>query len=123
VKHGPRQLNVAKVAGTLRHALTARLALEVAVDGAHSRIHQSAHLRLPGRLVHDLGMLDLGDRIGFLKRRQLENIRILRSCTNYLFRREDAKLDLLDFAQRRRRVRELVTKHDGRRDENRGRSG
>jgi len=39
VEDGPSEFDVAKVTRTLGHAFTARLALEIAVDGAHARVH------------------------------------------------------------------------------------
>lgn len=109
------QFYVAKVAGTLGHALSAGLAFKVSVDGTHARIHQATELRFVGGLIHDLWMLDLGHGIGFLWDRRTINKpwtgnRWGNGSHNFL-RRKDAKLDFLDFADGSRRVRELVTKH------------
>ena len=66
MKHRPRQLDVAKVARARSHPLTTRLTLEIPINRPHPWIHQTTHLRLARRLVHDLGMLNLGHRDGFL---------------------------------------------------------
>jgi len=89
------QFYVAKVAGTLGHALPAGLAFKVSVDGTHAGVHQATELGFMGSLIHDLWMLNFGYRIGF----------------DFLWRK-NAKLDFLDLADGSRRVRELVTKHD-----------
>ena len=76
------KLDMPEVTGTLSHPLPTRLTLEIPVDCAQPRIHQSAHLGLVCRLVHNLGMLDLSDRVRFLWyrgqpemcKRTLENI-------------------------------------------------
>ena len=66
MEHGSSEFDVAKMARALGHALATRLALEVAVYGAHPRVHEAALLRSSARLVHNLGVFDLGDRVGFL---------------------------------------------------------
>lgn len=66
MKNGSGQLNVPKVTWALRHALPARLALEVPVDSAHPWVHETAHLGFVGGFVHDFGVLDFGDRVCFL---------------------------------------------------------
>lgn len=66
MKNRSCQLNMTKVPWTFRHPLSTRLTLEVTVDGAHSRIHQSAHLWLMGSLVHNLWMFYLGHGNSFL---------------------------------------------------------
>ena len=53
------QLYVTKVTWAFRHAFTARLAFEVAVNGAHARVHQSAQLWFVRGFIHNLGMLNL----------------------------------------------------------------
>jgi hypothetical protein len=67
MEDGASELDMTEVAGALGHALTAGLALEVAVDGAHLGVHEAANLGFLGDLIHDLRVLDLGDRIGFLR--------------------------------------------------------
>ena len=66
VEDGPRQLNMPKVPWTLRHPLSTRLTLEIAVYCAHPRIHETTQLGLVGRFVHDLRMVNFGDRVRFL---------------------------------------------------------
>jgi hypothetical protein len=39
MKDRPGELDVAEMTGTLGHTFTARLALEVAVDGPHPGVH------------------------------------------------------------------------------------
>jgi len=95
MKNWPGQFYVAKMTWTLGHTLPAGLTLEISVNGTHARIHQASEFRFMTRFIHDLWMLNLGNRVGF----------------DFLWRK-DTKLDLLDFADRSRRVRELVTKHD-----------
>jgi hypothetical protein len=56
--HRSCKFDVTEMIRTFRHALTAGLALEIAVDGTHTRIHQSAYLRLVSSLVHDLWVLN-----------------------------------------------------------------
>lgn len=69
----PGQFYVAKVSRTFGHALSAGLAFKVSVDGAHAWIHQATELRFVGGLVHDLWVLNLGYRIGFLQDRRMFN--------------------------------------------------
>jgi hypothetical protein len=59
---------------TFRHALTAGLTLEIAVDGTHTRIHQSTHLRLVSSLVHDLWVLDFRNGVRFLSDANKHNV-------------------------------------------------
>jgi hypothetical protein len=66
MEHGPSQLYVAKVTWTLGHPFATCLTLEIPVNRAHSRIHQSTDFWFVRRLIHDLGVLDLGDRVTFL---------------------------------------------------------
>ena len=66
MKHGPGQLDVSKMTRALGHPLTTRLTLEIPINRPHPWIHQTTHLRLARRLVHDLGMLNLGYGDGFL---------------------------------------------------------
>lgn len=68
MEHGPRKLNVSKVTWTLRHALSACLAFEVAVYCAHSRIHQAADLRLVRCFIHNLSKFDFCNRVCFLSK-------------------------------------------------------
>lgn len=68
VKDGSRQFYMTKMPWTLGHPFATRLTLEIAVNRAHTGVHQSAHLRLVGSFVHDLRMLDLCDGVGFLER-------------------------------------------------------
>ena len=117
VEDGPRQLNMPKVPWTLRHPLSTRLTLEIAVYCAHTRVHETSELGLVGGLVHDLGMFNFGDRIRFLPlvvRNTLKPQKNGRD-TYYLLWREDTKLDLLDLTDRRRRVCKSVAKHVGKR--------
>lgn len=58
---------MAKVSGTLRHAFSARLTLEVPIRRTHPRIIQAAHFKLVCSLIDDFRMFNLGDRIRFLK--------------------------------------------------------
>ena len=104
------QLNMPKMAGTLRHAFSTRLAFEVAVDSAHAGIHQSAHLRFMCGFVHDFWMFDFGDRDSFLWQCQFSVVKLLRNTYNFL-RRENTKLYLLNFANWSRGKSELVTEH------------
>jgi len=60
------QLDMTEMSGALSHALRARLALEVAVDGTHAGIVQTADLGPLGALVNQLCVLDLGHRHVFL---------------------------------------------------------
>ena len=66
MENGPRQLDMPEMSWTLRHPLSTRLTLEIAVYCAHTRVHETSELRLVGGLVHDLGMFNFGDRIRFL---------------------------------------------------------
>lgn len=67
MKDRSRQLNVTKMAGTLRHSFTASLALEIPVNCTHPRIHKSPSFRLVCRFIHNLWMFNLGNRVGFLQ--------------------------------------------------------
>jgi len=69
----PGQFYVAKMAGALGHALSARLTFEVSVDGTHTGIHQATELRFVGSLIHDLWVLNLGYGVGFLRDRRTVN--------------------------------------------------
>ncbi|KAF8223136.1 hypothetical protein L208DRAFT_559920 [Tricholoma matsutake] len=60
------QLNMTKMARTLRHPFTTSLTLEIPVNGAHPRIHESAQLGLVGGFVHDFWMFNFGDGVSFL---------------------------------------------------------
>ena len=60
------QLNVTKMTGALRHSFTTGLTLKVPINGTHARVHQPPNLRSMSRLIHNLGMFDLGNRVGFL---------------------------------------------------------
>lgn len=68
MKDGSRQLNVTKMARTLRHPFTTRLTLEVPVDGAHTWIHKPPSLRLVRGLIHNFWVFDFGDGVSFLWR-------------------------------------------------------
>jgi len=94
MKHRPRQLDMAKMTRTLRHTLTTSLTLEVPVNGAQTGIHQAANLWLVGRLVHNLRMFDLCDRI----------------CFDLLWRK-NTKLNFLHLADWSRGICELVAEH------------
>jgi hypothetical protein len=115
MKDRPGELDVAEMTGTFGHTFTARLALEVAVDGPHPGVHETADLGFPGGLVHDLGMLDFGYRVRFLQTHDSsisEGPDIGRCMqAHYLFRREDTELNLPDLAHGRGREGELMTKH------------
>lgn len=104
------QFNMTKMARTLRHAFSTCLALEVAVDSAHTGIHQSAHLRLMCSFVHDFWMFDFGDRDGFLWHCQFSVLKLLQNTYNFL-RRENTKLYFLNFANWSRGKSELMTEH------------
>ena len=98
-----------EVTRALRHTLSARLALEIPIDSAQPRIHQSASLRLMSCLIHHFRMLNLRDRVRFLLHRGKPG-KMLNEYTetyNFLWR-EDTKLHLLHFANRSRRISELV---------------
>jgi hypothetical protein len=103
MKDRPRQLYVTEMTRTLRHPLATRLALEIPVYCSHSRVHQTAHLRFVGGLVHDLRILDFGDRVGFLatRKKNLSAGTIGNSVgvTYDFLWREDTKLHLLHFSQ------------------------
>ena len=121
MENGPCQLNVPKMARTLRHPLTTRLTLEISVYCTHSRVHEASQLGFVGGLVHDLGMFNFGDRIRFLPlvvrnalKRAEKDI-----STYYFLRREDSELNLSHFADGCRRVCELVTKHGERQERGR----
>lgn len=66
MKHRSSQLNMAEMTWTLRHALSASLALEIPINRSKTRIHQPSSFRLVGCFVHNFRMLDFGDRVGFL---------------------------------------------------------
>ena len=85
---------MAKVTWTLGDVLIARLALEVPVDGAESRIAEASDLGPLVALLERLWELDAGDA---------ESLDLVR--------REDPELDRLDAAQRRARVRKRVERH------------
>lgn len=78
------QLDVAKVPRAFGHVLSARLALELAIDGAESRIIQAKFAGLCLLGVHRLGVLDVRDT------HRLD-----------LLRRQESELDLLDRLDRR----------------------
>lgn len=92
---GLGQLDVAKVTWTLRHVLIARLALELAIDGAEAGIVEAFFARLGASFVHGLWVLDMAD-----------------THVLDLFRRQQTKLHLFDRAQRRIRVRKEKIRHD-----------
>ena len=118
VEDGLCQLDMPKMPWTLRHPLTTRLTLEIAVYCAHPRIHETTQLGLVGRFVHDLRMFNFGDRVRFLLLvvRNASKGRKSGSKTYYLLWGEDTKLDLSHFADGCRRVCELVTKHGERQE-------
>lgn len=60
------KLDMTKMSGALGHAFRASLALEVAVNGTHAGIVQTADLGPLGALVNQLCVLDLGHRHVFL---------------------------------------------------------
>lgn len=66
MKHRSCEFDMSKVPWTLGHTLTASLALEVAVNCTHARIHQATEFWLVCGLIHDLGVFNLCDRICFL---------------------------------------------------------
>ena len=61
------KLNMSKMPWAFRHSLTARLALKIPIYCSHSRIHEPTRLRLSSRLIENLWMLNLRDRVCFLK--------------------------------------------------------
>ena len=95
VKDRLRQLDVAKVTGTLGHILIACGTLELAIDGTQAWVVQSSVSRLQLALVHRLGVQDVSD-----------------THVLYLLRGQKPKLNLLDRAQRRIAVREVEVRHD-----------
>ena len=110
VEHGPGQVNVAKVAGALGHALTARLALVVPVNRAKAGVRKTADLVLPCSIILHLGVLDFAHR-----KRSLDDCSVwysnTSSHTHNLLRAQDAKLDLAHRTMRRNRRRKPVTVH------------
>ena len=60
---------VTKVTWTFQHVLFTGLTLEIPVDGGHAWIHEATKFWLVGGLIHDLGMLDLCDRVRVLQPR------------------------------------------------------
>ena len=66
MKYRSSQFNMSKMTWAFRHALTTSLALEIAINGAHTRIHETTNLRLVSGLVHHLGMFNFGDGVRFL---------------------------------------------------------
>lgn len=56
-----------KMPWALRHPFPTRLTLEITVNRAHAGVHQSTHLWLVSSFVHDLRVLDLCDRVRFLR--------------------------------------------------------
>lgn len=66
MKYRPSQFDVPKMTWAFRHAFTTSLALEVAIDGTHTRIHEATYLGLVGGFIHNLGMFDFGDGVRFL---------------------------------------------------------
>jgi len=116
MENWPRQFNMTKVTWTLGHSLTASLTLEIPVDSAHARIHQSTHLGLVRGLIHDFWMFDFGNRVRFLGR---QNDRIFfkreklnkKSYTHNFLGRKDTKLHFFNFADWGRRIGELMAEH------------
>jgi hypothetical protein len=106
MKNGSRKVDVTEVPRTFSHSFTTRLALEVPVNGTHSRVHETTHLRFVSGLVHDLGVFDFGYRVRFLRGcEQLPvSLRARNSNSNtYNFLwRENTKLYFLHFADWRR---------------------
>jgi len=92
-RHG--QLDVAKVAGTLSHVLSARSASVGAVYATKLRVVQTSLARPVALLIHSFGVLDVTDAhiLDFL-------------------RREQAELNLLNGLQRRARRRKPLWRHD-----------
>ena len=66
MKHRTRQLDVPEVSWTLRHAFSARLALEVPIRRPHPRIVQTPDFQFVRGFIDDLRVFDLGYRVGFL---------------------------------------------------------
>ena len=118
MEDGPRQLDMRKMPWTLRHPLTTRLALEIAVYCTHPRVHEASQLGFVGGFIHDLGMFNFGDRVRFLPLvvRNALKARKNSKNTHYLLWREDTELDFTHFADWCRRVRELVAKHGERQE-------
>ena len=116
VEDGPRQLDMPEMPWTLRHPFSTRLTLEIAVYCTHSGVHEASNLRFVGRFVHDLWMFNFGDRVRFLPLavRNAPEVVENNKRTYYLLWREDTKLDLADFADGCRGIRELVAKHGAR---------
>jgi hypothetical protein len=94
VKDGPGEFDVTEVARAFGHVLSAGLALELSVDGAEEGIVEAAIARLRPRLVHGLGVDDVANAHAL-----------------DFFGREEAKLDLLDRADRRARMRKNKVRH------------
>ena len=121
MEDGPRQLDMPEMPWTLRHPLSTRLTLEIAVYGTHSRVHKTSNLRFVGRFVHDLWMFNFGDRVRFLPLavRNAQEGAESKEKTHYFLWREDTKLDLADFADGCRGIRELVAEHGARQERER----
>lgn len=71
---GLGKLDMTKVSGTLGHVLEAGGALELAVDGAKTRVVQTLSARFRPGLVHGLGVDDVDDThvLGLLGREETE---------------------------------------------------
>lgn len=109
---------MAEMARTFAHRLSARLTLEVPVDGTHPGIHQTTHFLLLAGFIHDFWKLNFGYGIRFLDDggQALGISRLLgaeregrKGAYDFLWR-QNSKLDLFDLAQRRARVRKC--RHD-----------
>jgi len=61
MENGPRQLNMTKMARTLRHPFATRLTLEITVDGAHPWIHEAANLWFVCCFIHNFWVFDFRD--------------------------------------------------------------
>jgi hypothetical protein len=89
------QFNMSEVARTLSHILVAGSTLVLTVNRSESGVVEPLVARLRLRLVHGLGVEDVA------------NTHIL----DFLWR-EQAKLYLLDYAQRRIRMHKVEVRHD-----------
>lgn len=105
---------MAEMTWTLRHTLSARLTLEVPINSAQPRIHQSTNFRLMSCFIHDFGMLNLRDRVCFLLHRgEPGKVKTVYQETHDFLGREDTKLHLFHFANGSRGIGELMAQHGG----------
>ena len=84
VENRSGQLDMAKMARTLRHTLSTSLTLKVPINRSQPRIHQPAHLWLVGCFIHYFRMLDFRDRVGFLRDRGSDSERVTKATSGSL---------------------------------------